>query len=206
MGLFTSKKNKIEQIQNNFADVLAKTLASSEMSAEEKDDLISQVHESLEEYTPDDIIAISVRGCKQAFEIILDRYKNLTPIYDRIFKAYTEFNESVELNELEILPFDFIRSIVVEAENEQFLYSMTPDECESWYREQKKNGQMFEKELFKKIHNRIGIKYEAKLLEELKSVDPKNIDAWIYQKKKHGFFLTTKVYDKAMSVSRGEQP
>lgn len=82
----------------------------------------------------------------------------------------------------------------------------TPQELESWFHEQKKKGVKFDNLTFKKIKEKISLKYEDEILKEMESVPPNEVMDWINSLKRRGISISDKAFNAAFEKSKTIQP
>lgn len=100
--------------------------------------------------------------------------------------------------------FDFFKSKPTPKPPEkEYFWQKSQDEIETWYKEQKKAGVIFDTDEYKAIMKMIGQNYEKELLEELETLKDVNYYQWMDEVKAKGKVISDKVYAKVKTLTGG---
>jgi len=196
MKFFSNYEKKLDQCREKFMTLGVDTLTSNSMSYEEREDLILQIEESLEEYFQD-----AVKEKKDLIQRACLKIKSDYPD----FKAQVEILELKlidYLNEKEIIDVTLFDDLM---DSIYWEYKITPDDAEQMLKNLRSENKTLSTQEYKKLMAKIAIKYEPELLNELNSINPDDIPLWIEQTKRNGKAISNKVYAKAMAIKNGEQ-
>lgn len=171
-------------------DIGIEAVISSEMSINEKQNILNQINDM---YDNDDR--------DPSWQIYLGAI-------GKLLEKYPSYSDRIELlrsrlflmSKADIL-FEF-QSII----NETFFeFELSAEYAEQIQREYRAEGKFIDENLYRQIKNAIGRKYEAELIAELDTVKPEDIEAWIEMKKDDGISISKKAWAKAMAVKEGRE-
>lgn len=196
MKFFSNYEKKLDQCREKYMTLGVDTLTSTSMSYEERENLIIQIEESLEEYFQDSL--------KEKKELIKRACL-------KIISDYPDFKSQVKILELKLIDYLNEKDIIDVTLFDDLMdsiyweYKITPDDAEQMLKNLKSENKTLSTQEYKKLMAKIAIKYEPELLNELNSINPDDIPLWIEQTKRKGKAISNKVYAKAMALKNCEQ-
>jgi len=96
---------------------------------------------------------------------------------------------------------------IASGKDEQYLLKiemLTPEKTFDWFRMKLMNDAKMSSTIWREVAKKVAPMHELYLLQELDSVTTGRVGGWVKQKKLQHYFFTQVVYDKALSIRKGE--